>query len=80
MMCDWTMSDQAVTISVQEPGLPSMAGHVAANVHQCALKHIMLMHQHASFPLVADASTEHITGDVRQTRTAVAVPYCRDRP
>jgi len=58
MMCDWTRSDHAFTISVQEPDLPSLAGHVLANAQQGAVKHIMLMYQHAL--LVVDASTEQI--------------------
>ena len=76
MMCDWTMSDQAFTISVQELDLPSLAGHVAANAQQGAVKDTMLMYQHAPLLLVIDASTKQITDDVVNARIAAVVYYC----
>ncbi len=73
MMCDWTRSDHAFTISVQEPDLPSLAGHVLANAQQGAVKHTMFMYQHVLFLLVVDASTDYTTGDVVHARIVVVV-------
>lgn len=66
-------TSHAITLSVQEPDLPSLAGHLAANAQQGAVKHIMLMHQHALLPLVVEASTDQIKGDVVHARIAVVL-------
>jgi hypothetical protein len=73
---------QGNTMSVQEPDLPSLAGHLIANAQPSAVKHVelTLICQRAPFLLVVDASTEHITGDVVHARIAVVVSCCSDRP
>ena len=62
-------------MSVQEPELASLAGHVVANAQQGAVKDVVLMYQHALLLLAVHASTEQTTVYVVHARSAVIVPH-----